>query len=61
MQKITRLVAIKRFFERTDDIAPEGGRKVEVSGELNQLADAEKDELGALCAEALGCELKQAA
>jgi hypothetical protein len=57
MATMSRVKAIREFFHRADEIAPEGGRKVEMS-ELKELSDSDKDELGALAASALGVELE---
>jgi len=56
MEKLTRIQAIKRFFEGSDGITPLGGRKVETS-EFKGLTAADRDELGKLCATALDVEL----
>lgn len=50
MEKLTRVAAIKRFFEA------EGGRKVTMS-ELKNLTNDDKQELGNLAAVELGCEI----
>lgn len=49
------IVAIKRFFE-----ADPHGRKVEMA-ELKELSMEERDELGRLCADALGVEFEPSA
>jgi len=49
---ISKVVAIKRFFEQPVQGYPE--RKLGIP-EFSQLTDADKNELGPLCAEALGC------
>ena len=57
---MTNATAIKTFFEQTDHIAPNGGRKVEMA-EMKALGRDGLKELGALCAAALGVEIKVAA
>lgn len=52
--KLTRTAAIKRFFE--DD----GGRKVTVD-ELKKLSPEDRQELGTMCAQALGAEIVETA
>jgi len=56
-QTVSPIAAIKKFFERSDSVAPEGGRKCEIT-ELKALSEADKLELGPLCAAALGMELQ---
>ena len=53
---MSRIVAIKTFFQREDKISPQGGRKVSMP-ELKVLTDEDKAELGAMCCEALGEEM----
>jgi hypothetical protein len=50
-EKVSGVVAIKRFFER------DGGQKVSME-ELKKLSHEDRDELAPLCAEAIGVELK---
>ena len=57
---ISNIVAIKRYFEQADDIAPQGGRKVEMAELIEAkggLKKEDKAELGGLCAVELGIEL----
>jgi hypothetical protein len=56
-EKMSKVKAIRDFFQREDEIAPEGGRKVNLQ-ELKELSDEDKDELGTLCAEQLGAEIE---
>ena len=56
MEQMTRLNALRTFFHRTDQFAPEGGRKIEMQ-ELKDLTKAERDELGELAAKELGVEI----
>lgn len=55
-QPTTPVKAIKRYFERTDAQAPNGGRQVTMD-ELKQLSKVERDELGILCAAELNEEI----
>lgn len=59
MEKITRVKAIKRFFEREDSITPNGGRKVEMD-ELKtvNLSVEARNELATLAAAEMGMELE---
>jgi len=50
MEKMTRIKAIKTFFEAS------GGRKVSMQ-EMKKLTDEDKDELGKLACNELGAEL----
>jgi len=54
MEEIGTVAAIKRYFE-TD-----GGKKIKME-EMQALSKDERDELGALCAAALGATIKKAA
>lgn len=56
MERMSRIQAIRGFFEGVDAITPLGGRKVE-TGELRALTAADREEIGTLCAKALGVEL----
>lgn len=58
MEKMSGVKAIKTFFERTDQFAPQGGRVIPMS-EMQELmkVPGAKQELEKLCAEALGVEL----
>lgn len=56
MEKVSRIQAIRGFFEGVDAITPLGGRKVEI-GEFRALTAADREELGTLCAAALDVEL----
>jgi hypothetical protein len=47
--------AIKAYFERPDNIAPNGGCKLEMS-ELKELTNDERAELGQLCCAEIGEE-----
>lgn len=60
MQKLSNFEAIKHYFEQTDAIAPEGGKKLLIA-EAKQLSASDVKELGQLCAAQLGCEIKAAA
>jgi hypothetical protein len=51
MEKTTNVKAIKEFFEA------DGGRKVTMS-EMRELSTSERNELGQMCAEALGKEIE---
>ena len=53
---MNRITAIKTYFEQDDKVSPGGGRRVEMA-ELKALTSEERDELGELCAVALGIEL----
>jgi hypothetical protein len=55
-----RIKAIRDYFQQQDPQAPDGGRKVTMD-ELKGLTAEDKDELGVLCASALGEELEQKA
>lgn len=55
--EMTRVQAIKTYFERVDNISPEGGRKVEMK-EMKDLGGTGLAALGKLCAEELGVTLK---
>jgi hypothetical protein len=50
MEKMTNLKAIREFFEA------DGGRKITMS-EMRELSTSERNELGQLCAKALGKEI----
>jgi hypothetical protein len=52
------IAAIKAFFERTDTIAPHGGRKVEMA-ELKGLSAGDRTELGQLACAQLGVEFQE--
>lgn len=54
---IGSIVAIKRYFEQTDEFAPQRGRKVEMS-ELKALSQQERVELGKLACTQLGKEFQ---
>jgi hypothetical protein len=51
MEKMTRIKAIKTFFEA------DGGKKVSMT-EFKELTDEDKDELGKLACKELGVELE---
>lgn len=55
--KTTNVKAIKTFFERDDQFAPGGGRKVGMA-ELKDLTPDDRAELGVLCAAELGMEVE---
>jgi hypothetical protein len=56
---LTNVGAIKRFFSMVGTSgAAEDYKKVELA-ELNKLTPEERDELGALCAKAIGMEIGQ--
>ena len=52
-EAMSRVTAIKTFFERQDDIAPSGGRKVTMD-ELRLLSNDDREELAELAARELG-------
>ncbi len=52
MEKLNKVAAIKRYFES------DGGRPITLS-EMRALTGPDRDELGAACAKALGCELEE--
>lgn len=56
METITKVQAIKEFFERDDNLSPGGGRKVSMQ-ELKELGGAGLNELAPLCAATLGKKL----
>ena len=56
-EKVGPLVAIKKYFEQTDKIAPEGGRKCAPT-EITQLSPEDRKVLGAMCAAEMGLELQ---
>ena len=56
-EKISGVIAIKRFFEQKDIITPDGGKKFGFD-ELKAIPKTDRDELGALCAVELGVEIK---
>ncbi len=56
MEKVTRVVAVKRYFERADAFAPTGGRKIE-GKEFIALTPDERQEIASLCATELDVEL----
>lgn len=53
---MTKVQAIKVFFQRADRFAPDGGRPVDMK-ELQALGKAGMEELAPLCAAALGVEI----
>ena len=56
-ETMSSVVAIKRYMERVDSIAPNGGQKVTTT-EMKDLTKADRTELGALAARELGVEIK---
>ena len=58
-EKNTKYAVIKRFFQREDVFAPNGGQKVTLD-ELKQLSIEDARELGELAAIELGVELESA-
>ena len=56
-EAVSAVIAIKRFFEREDTITPDGGKKFGLE-ELKAIPKTDRDELGTLCAVALGVEIK---
>ena len=56
-EKISGVIAIKRFFEQKDIITPDGGKKFGFD-ELKAIPKTDRDELGVLCAVELGVEIK---
>jgi len=57
MEELTAMVAMKRFFERSDSVTPNGGRKVEMQ-ELKDVPKDAREELGRLACVELGATLK---
>jgi hypothetical protein len=54
---MTAAKALKVYLERKDNLAPEGGRKVELGTELRALSIEDRQELGRLAAAELGEEI----
>ena len=56
-ERVSAVIAIKRFFEQKDIITPDGGKKFGFD-ELKAIPKTDRDELGAFCAIELGVEIK---
>lgn len=56
---IAKMTAIKRYFERTDDLAPNGGKPCGMQ-ELKALTQEDRNELAILAAKELGEDLQEA-
>lgn len=55
-EKVSAVAAIKRYFERADAIAPNGGKKITMP-EITALPLKDRAELGVLAAKELGVTL----
>lgn len=53
---MARITAIKTFFERSDSITPDGGRKITMD-ELRALSNDDRNELAELAARELGATI----